>query len=91
MSPRPDLLLTFDFPPMGGGIARWMSEIALRYPAGELVVCTGRLPGDEASDAGFPNPVSRVPIPSGRLPERPKMPRLSWPALPDRIPPIRQR
>ena len=67
MSGRPDLLLAFDFPPMGGGIARWMSEIARRYPPGELVICTGRLPGDATADAGLPNAVSRVPIPSGRL------------------------
>jgi phosphatidylinositol alpha-1,6-mannosyltransferase len=64
---RPDLLLTFDFPPIGGGIARWMSEIALRYPAGELVVSTGRLPGDLASDARFPNRIDRVEVPSRRL------------------------
>jgi len=64
---KPDLLLTFDFPPIGGGIARWMSEIALRYPPGELVVSTGRLPGDIASDARFPNVVNRVEVPSRRL------------------------
>ena len=28
------LLLTYDFPPIGGGIARWMAELARRYPAG---------------------------------------------------------
>ena len=28
------LLLTYDFPPIGGGIARWMAELAKRYPAG---------------------------------------------------------
>lgn len=67
MRGRPDLLLAFDFPPMGGGIARWMSEIARRYPAGELVICTGRLPGAATADAALPNAVSRVPIPSGRL------------------------
>jgi hypothetical protein len=36
------LLLTYDFPPMGGGIARMMGELASRYPPGTLVVSTGR-------------------------------------------------
>ena len=30
MTPTPHLLLTYDFPPMGGGIARWMDELARR-------------------------------------------------------------
>ena len=34
----PQLLLTYDFPPIGGGIARWMAELAKRYPPGSLVV-----------------------------------------------------
>lgn len=67
MNPSPDLLLAYDFPPMGGGIARWMSEIALRYPPGELIVCTGCLPGDTAADTRLPNVVSRLPLASGRL------------------------
>ena len=67
MSGRPDLLLAHDFPPMGGGIARWMGEIARRYPPGQLIVCTGRLPGDAAADRGLPNVVSRVAVPTGRL------------------------
>lgn len=62
-----DLLLTFDFPPMGGGISRWMSEVALRYPAGTLTVSTGRMPGDAASDAAFPNVIDRLDVPSRRL------------------------
>lgn len=62
-----DLLLAFDFPPLGGGIARWMGELARRYPHGELVVSTGCLEGDLASDAGFPNRVDRVPVPASRL------------------------
>lgn len=60
-----DLLLTYDFPPIGGGIARWMAELARRYPAGTLVVSTGSLPN--AADERFPNPVDRIPVPSGRL------------------------
>lgn len=62
-----DLLLTFDFPPLGGGISRWMSEIARRYPPGTLTVSTGRMPGDTASDAAFPNVIDRLDVPSVRL------------------------
>lgn len=61
------LLLTYDFPPIGGGIARMTGEIAARYPAGELVVSTGRTPGDAESDARLPNRVDRLPMPAARL------------------------
>lgn len=67
MSVRPDLLLTFDFPPMGGGIARMMAEIARGYPPGELIVSTGRMAGSEASDALLPNRVDRIALPATRL------------------------
>ena len=65
--PTPDLLLTFDFPPMGGGISRWMEEMALRYPAGELIVSTGAMPGSDQTDARYPNRVDRLSVPSRRL------------------------
>jgi phosphatidyl-myo-inositol dimannoside synthase len=67
VSSGPDLLLTFDFPPMGGGIARFMGELALGYPAGSLVVSTGRLDGSEATDAQFPNRVDRLGYSARRL------------------------
>lgn len=67
MTLRPDLLLTYDFPPMGGGIARMMAEIALRSPPGELIVSTGELPGGPASDAAFPNRIDRLGVAAGRL------------------------
>jgi phosphatidyl-myo-inositol dimannoside synthase len=60
-------LLTHDFPPMGGGIARWMGELAKRRPAGSLVVSTGQHTGAEAYDRQLPNPVDRLSIPAGRL------------------------
>ena len=31
------LLLAYDFPPIGGGIARMMGELARRYPPGSFV------------------------------------------------------
>src|SRR3954469_22997592 len=61
------LLLTYDFPPMGGGIARWMGELAKRYPAGSLVVSTGRQPDDAAIDRLFPNRIDRLSVSSRRL------------------------
>ena len=48
---RPHLLLTYDFPPIGGGIARWMAELARRYPPGSLVVSTGLHPDAPDVDA----------------------------------------
>ena len=59
---RTHLLLTYDFPPIGGGIARWMAELAKRYPAGSLVVSTGNHPGASEVDATFPNRVDRLPV-----------------------------
>jgi phosphatidylinositol alpha-1,6-mannosyltransferase len=61
------LLLTYDFPPIGGGIARWMAELAKRYPAGSLVVSTGQSADASDVDAEFPNRVDRLSIPSRRL------------------------
>lgn len=61
------LLLTYDFPPMGGGIARMMGEVAERYPPGSLVVSTGQTPGSAATDARFSHRIDRLPVPAGRL------------------------
>jgi phosphatidylinositol alpha-1,6-mannosyltransferase len=63
----PHLLLTYDFPPIGGGISRMMGEIARRYPPGGLVVSTGSCAGGAEFDRGFPHPVDRMPIESRRL------------------------
>jgi phosphatidylinositol alpha-1,6-mannosyltransferase len=61
------LLLSYDFPPMGGGIARWMGELARRYPAGSLVVCTGQYRDGSTVDQQFPNRVIRLALSSSRL------------------------
>jgi phosphatidyl-myo-inositol dimannoside synthase len=63
----PHLLLTYDFPPIGGGIARFMSELAKRYPPGGLVVSTGQHPDAQDVDSTFPNPVDRLPVSARRL------------------------
>lgn len=60
-------LLTYDFPPMGGGIARMMGELARRYPAGSLVVSTGQYGSWAEADANLPSVVDRLAIPSRRL------------------------
>ena len=66
MAPR-QLLVSYDFPPMGGGIARLTGELAKRYPAGSLLISTGRVPGSAETDTQLPNRVDRVPINSTRL------------------------
>ena len=64
---RTHLLLTYDFPPIGGGIARWMAELAKRYPAGSLLVSTGSHPDASDVDATFTNRVDRLPVAPRRL------------------------
>ena len=61
------LLLAFNFPPLGGGIARMMGELARRYPPQSLVVSTGRAPDHAASDARYPQLVDRAGIRATRL------------------------
>lgn len=61
------LLLSYDFPPMGGGIARWMGELAKHYAAGSLIVSTGQHPDSAAVDRQFPNRVDRLSLPANRL------------------------
>jgi phosphatidyl-myo-inositol dimannoside synthase len=56
------LLLAYDFPPMGGGIARLHGELARRFPSGELFVSTLRDPGAAAVDREFDGAVNRLPI-----------------------------
>ncbi|HEY9016195.1 MAG TPA: glycosyltransferase [Gemmatimonadales bacterium] len=61
------LLLSYDFPPIGGGIARLTGELARHYPPGSLLVSTGEHPGADESDARLPNHVDRVSVKSTRL------------------------
>jgi phosphatidylinositol alpha-1,6-mannosyltransferase len=61
------LLLSYDFPPIGGGIARLTGELAQRFPAGSLLISTGQVPGSDAVDSELPNAVDRVGIRSTRL------------------------
>ena len=52
---------------MGGGIARWMGQLAKRFSPGSLIVSTGQYPGDAESDRQLPAPVDRFPLPARRL------------------------
>ncbi|MGH7524365.1 MAG: glycosyltransferase family 4 protein [Gemmatimonadales bacterium] len=71
-----DILFAYDFPPMGGGIARWMQAIALGSPPGSLTVSTGTLPGAVASDAALPQRIDRIPVHADRLRTVPGL--LAW-------------
>jgi phosphatidylinositol alpha-1,6-mannosyltransferase len=70
------LLLSYDFPPMSGGIARWMGELAKCYPPGSLIVSTGQVPGSDATDQQLANEVDRLALPSSRLRSLPGL--LRW-------------
>lgn len=63
----PHLLLAYDFPPIGGGLARWMGELARHYPPDSLVVSTGQHEGSDDIDSELPNRVDRVSVQARRL------------------------
>jgi phosphatidylinositol alpha-1,6-mannosyltransferase len=75
---QPHLLFTYDFPPMGGGIARWMHELALRYPERSLVVSTGEQKNSAPVDAACPVPVDRIWTDANRLRTIPGLVRWSY-------------
>jgi phosphatidyl-myo-inositol dimannoside synthase len=56
------LLLAQDFPPMGGGIARFHGEVARRFPRGELIVSTPQDPHAPDVDTLFPGTVDRLAV-----------------------------
>jgi phosphatidylinositol alpha-1,6-mannosyltransferase len=55
------LVVTNDFPPRQGGIQSFVHQLALRQPAGSLVVYASDHPGSAAFDATQPFPVLRHP------------------------------
>jgi phosphatidylinositol alpha-1,6-mannosyltransferase len=61
------LLLSYDFPPMGGGIARMMGELVSRYPGNSLTVSTGAYPGAREADSQIGASIDRISVPSRRL------------------------
>lgn len=62
-----DLLLTLAFPPLAGGVSRWMCEIARRYPPPGLVVSTAFHSDSADLDGTLPSPVDRLPLAPRRL------------------------
>lgn len=68
------LLVTNDFPPRPGGIQSFVHSLAVRQPAGSLVVYASRWPGAVAFDAAQPFPVVRedttVLLPTRRVARR---------------------
>jgi phosphatidylinositol alpha-1,6-mannosyltransferase len=59
----PALLVTNDFPPRPGGIQSFVHQLAVRQPAGSLVVYASTWPGAAAFDADQPFPVVREDTP----------------------------
>lgn len=58
---RRTLVVTNDFPPRAGGIQAYVHELAVRQPAGSLVVLASTSPGAAEFDAAQPFPVVREP------------------------------
>jgi phosphatidylinositol alpha-1,6-mannosyltransferase len=56
---RRTLIVTNDFPPRQGGIQSFVHQLALRQPAGSVVVYASRHAGAEEFDAAAPFPVVR--------------------------------
>ncbi len=54
------LLLTWDFPPVRGGIQTWMLELARRLPDAKVRVLAPAVPGDRAFDAASGCRVTRL-------------------------------
>ncbi len=63
----PHLLLAYDFPPIGGGLSRWMGELARHYPPDSLVVSTGQHEGSDDVDNELQSRVDRVSVQARRL------------------------
>jgi phosphatidylinositol alpha-1,6-mannosyltransferase len=61
------LLLAHDFPPLGGGIARLHSELARRFPRGELLVSTPSDPDAVEVDREFGGTIDRLPVSRNRV------------------------
>lgn len=62
-----DLLFTYDFPPMGGGISRWMGELERNYPGSRLTVSTGMTPISRQNLGQPEGNVDRIGVSSERL------------------------
>jgi phosphatidylinositol alpha-1,6-mannosyltransferase len=54
------LLLTWDYPPVRGGIQTWMCELARRVPDADVTVLAPAMPGDRAFDVQSGCRVQRI-------------------------------
>jgi phosphatidylinositol alpha-1,6-mannosyltransferase len=63
----PHLLLAYDFPPLGGGLARYMAELVRAYPDGRLTVSTGGRGDGEPLEGDLERRVDRLAMPARRL------------------------
>lgn len=54
------LLLTWDYPPVRGGIQTWMFELARRLPDAQVTILAPAMPGDQSFDAGVGVSVRRL-------------------------------
>jgi phosphatidyl-myo-inositol dimannoside synthase len=59
--PMRTLVITNDYPPRPGGIQSFVHSLAIRQPAGSVVVYAPAWRGAAAFDAGLPHPVVRHP------------------------------
>lgn len=68
-SQRRSLLLSYDFPPISGGIARWMEGLVRSAPPGTILVSTGgKGSADERDfDQSLGSRVDRIAVPPDRL------------------------
>jgi phosphatidyl-myo-inositol dimannoside synthase len=56
------LVITNDFPPNPGGIENYIYSLVRRWPPGDVVVVTRRMPGSEAFDAAQEFEILREPV-----------------------------
>lgn len=62
------LLITNDFPPMVGGVARWYERVCATVPPERVVVLSPSARGDVSFDANRPYKIVRVRVPTARHP-----------------------
>ena len=62
------LLITNDFPPMGGGEATYYARICASVPPDRIVVLAPRVPGDDAFDRSQAYRIIRKPVPTAPHP-----------------------
>ena len=62
------LLITNDFPPLVGGVARWYERVCATVPPTCVIVLAPHVPGDVSFDAKHPYKIVRIRVPRSRHP-----------------------